>query len=356
MQFAVIGAENQEKCSQFSTGSLGLGLLEHSSHIVRIHALSLLINSKSQREPLSEEIIRKLEECLPGFHSEVDPKTRNEFIALAKKLMTRVTAAIVAQRQAIGSYRTRSQEKDDIGHCVLENGTALTVEPNMIRKAGSLGHHFSFFRWYTSFLMEELQPTATYQRHITALEIVKYVLLKAAAVSSPSPPCLLALSGDEERPEKPSYTRVLVRPLLDLIMDPFDDVRNSAASIVFTITESSWEKDLEVLSDGDLNSSSAPKSLSLGETCKLDLSTSLYRAEALMRATGRADHADGFARTCQLVWQLCIRDQDWAGGNAITIEHLLSSLKADVKIARSDMRSAARTAPLHGHLIALRCD
>jgi len=130
----------------------------------------------------------------------------------------------------------------------------------------------------------------------------------------------------------PCYTHALVRPLFDLIMDAFDDVRALAGSCLFFILES-WSR---------------------AWTLKIDIPQKINIAEQLMRATGRADHADGFARMFRLHCQIgpqCL----WPEGNEDALLHALASLQADVTIARSQMRSAVENSPLHGHIIALRC-
>lgn len=130
----------------------------------------------------------------------------------------------------------------------------------------------------------------------------------------------------------PSYTHALVRPLFDLMTDAFDDVRALASSCLYFVLES-WSRAL---------------------TLRIDIPQKVHIAEQLMRTTGRADHADGFARLFRLHCQIGPQCP-WPKGNADALEHALASLKADVAIAGSHMRSAVENSPLHGHIITLRC-
>lgn len=341
-----------------SSQTLALGLLDHRSSMIRLHALSLLIRSKSQKEILGEQVLRKLKASLPYFHCEMEPKTRNEFIALAQKLIMRVIAVMSSQNQAIEPCRPcagiygytlalaqlkagipvvtlppkwtlTSREKHNNGCTHLESRSA---KKDGLLTAATLEHHVSFFQWYTSFLALELRSTATYQRHITALGILEHMQYKTPRTRSTcsSDPCLWT---DEAGITKcPSYAQALVRPLCDLMTDAFDDVRASAASCLFFVLESCSQPCIT----------------------NIDFPQKIQIAEKLMRATGRADHADGFARMCRLhcrIGPLCL----WPKGNAQALEHALASLQADVKATSSHLRAAVEHSPLHGHISALRC-
>lgn len=352
-----IGAQDPDG-SASSSQTVALGLLDHRSPMIRLHALSLLVCSVSQKEILEDQILRRLEASLSYFHREVEPKTRNEFIALAQKLIMRVIAVISSQNQEVKpcqpcadihkyqlavarlkagkpvsnlppEWTLTSPERDNT-ECTHPKSRSTKKE--VILTAATLEGHISFFRWYTSFLALELVSTATYQRHITALGILEHMRHKTPRTR---------LTGSQDpRPwidevgitKCPSYTQALVRPLCDLMMDAFEDVRASAASCLFFVLESypqPW-------------------------VAEIDIPQKIYMAEQLMRATGRADHADGFARWCRLhceidpLWM-------WPQGNAQALEHALASLQADVKIASPNLRTAVKHSPLHGHVIALRC-
>lgn len=332
-----------------------MGLLDHRSAIVRIHALSLLIRAKSQKEPFRAEVLRRLQASLPYFHCEVDPKTRNDFIALAKRLILRVIAVISSQDQTVGRCVScasnygcplmRHTPKPPI-YCLPPDRTVdfpgkgsfeCTIPKTGNTKkaqgmtATSFDEHVAFFKWYTSFLTLELQSTATYQRHITALEMLGHIVYKTPRVQSTRSPDPRPWLDETGITRCPSYTQALVRPLFDLVMNPFEDVRASAASCLFFVLES-WPR---------------------AWTAKIDIARQVRTTEQLMRATGRADHADGFAR----IWRLHCQVGPlvfWPEGNSDALEQALVYLQTDIDMARSNLQSAVENSPLHGHIIALR--
>ena len=254
------------------------------------------------------------------------PKTRNEVITLAKKLFTRVMAPFSSQpHTAVASEK--SQMRSDITSSNRIDVVAEKTESGQNMTA-ALEQHMSFLRWYTSFLVSELQPTATFQRHITALQVLLYILHHRTRIQPKTLSNPLALVNQEGNPQAVPYDHILIRSLLDLVMDPFDDVRTSASQCLQSVLQSPR--------DG------------------IVLLRNLERARSLMRATGRADHADGFSRVCQIVYGLQLLHPEGLSGNAVSTNQLVSFLRADVEVARSDLHLAVRTAPLHGHLIALR--
>lgn len=231
----------------------------------------------------------------------------------------------------------------------MENAERLLMESETINE-----QHLSFLKFYMLFLAKELQPTASYQRHITALSILSTTLqctfTKNTMVSLES----ILLQQDIEWPGLSHYTRSILRPLLDLLMDPFDDVRSMASLVLSILLETLWKPQFDA-SEGDGGHQSLPVAIR-GDQAEniLYLPDLLNRAQTTMRATGRADHADGVARLYCLVWQFCKIDHGWHVTKAIMIETLFSGLEKDIDIARSCLRSAVANRPLHGHLIALR--
>ena len=149
--------------------------------------------------------------------------------------------------------------------------------------------------------------------------------------------------------------------LLDLVMDPFDDVRGVAAGM---LTES--------LSFSPSNTNNANKSTTEELTSifiardkssytyvnQQVLSLALTRAEHLMYHTGRADYADGVGRLYVLKYGHCsVDDEEPIVGRSKrseVIESIVLQLEKDIMIAEENLRIAVSAAPLHGRLIALR--
>lgn len=220
----------------------------------------------------------------------------------------------------------------------------------------------SFSNWYIGFLVEELQPTASYQRHITALKILETMIPVAIDGSGPGrlfDPAIIV--DDESNSNKQQFFGSrFVRLLLDLVMDPFDDVRLVASSILKTIFWNMypWDTDFRV---GFASPSMNPSIYSLHvlprRTYNSCILYTMRQAEGMMHLTGRADHADGVGRLYSLLYDSCRNleiPMTWSASGWSIIDHILSALENDIKIALKDIRLAIKTAPLHGRLIALR--
>ncbi len=126
----------------------------------------------------------------------------------------------------------------------------------------------------------------------------------------------------------------LIRLLIDLTMNSFDDVRSLAASLL--------------------------KCVELRPNLLL---RTIDRGEKVMCRTGRADHADGYGRLMDVALSTCPKDSCQAPFSSpvlirsqVSVGSLLSTLEADITTATIDLRCAVASAPIHGRLIALRYD
>ena len=214
--------------------------------------------------------------------------------------------------------------------------------------------HATFFRNYIISLAKELRPTASYQRHITALHILSSTI--TCALNRYPSPCLAMDLFDQGAgwAGQESYTKVLLRSLFDLIMDPFDDVRNIANVLLTEIMENVWISCFD--SPGIEHSYDSlrceVRRNGLGD--HLDLFKLFLLDRTILSATGRADHSDGVGRIFCLTWQSYARCGDWHASQTVMIETTCFELEKDIEIARSDLNLAVSKRPLHGHLIALR--
>lgn len=316
---------------------LGLNLLEHSSPAVRISALALLVSSPVSNRPLSEDALLCLRRCIPFFHVEVSAKARNESIALMNKLCLRLRIKAVSLiRDHQGSINTFLDQTAG-----LSLGHASSKEQRGHNFPKELQRYLSFQSWYMRFLVHELRPTASYQSHISALRILHSVLESKLLLQASKANELYIKLSDEGLPSS-----LPLRPLLDLLLDPFDDVRQLANMVIEVqislgqipfLTEPNGEAEAEALSLEKGGNSCNPKRV---------LRVALERAESKAAETGRADDADGVGRIYDLMY-----------GTDKTVSilgHLLDQLKDEVEVAKNSLISAVHTAPLHGHLIALR--
>ena len=152
----------------------------------------------------------------------------------------------------------------------------------------------------------------------------------------------------------------LKRSLLDLHMDPFDDVRRNSSILLNILLQSSSGKSgsmNETLPNSPVNSQRGPGGIDLSNQVSIDRGLVLQRAEAFMRSTGRADYADGVGMLYQLLYTAAVDDigsKPWYNYRSLILEHLSQELEKDVDIATQSLSMAVENAPLHGRLISLR--
>ena len=329
-----------------------LRLTPHSSAGVRMSALDLVIFSLISSKFFSSSSVRHLERVLPLFHEEIDPKIRNDFISCVKRFSTEVEHCSRDSSSIHILPNSIQQEFIPLQSIFLGNSfeTVQIIYPDFV----------SFTLWYNLFLLNELQPTITYQRHIIALRILESSFLQRISrqmSKSGSNPHTKIVKDPLAHGHSEIYGLLLVRLLTDLIMDPFDDIRQIAASIIRLMP---WDM-------CPWNNLSEPRATRLlaGEvsspmadhTYNGYIFRALSQAESLSRLTGRADHADSVGRLYSLLFDSCKDERDlklWSNSAWSIVRHLLLSLQHDTNCARKDLRWAVAHAPLHGALIALR--
>jgi hypothetical protein len=198
------------------------------------------------------------------------------------------------------------------------------------REAEAVLHrHVAFLKWYTEFLKGELIPTASYQRHITALKALLPVL-KLGKHASGSDESL-----DMETARSIFTDPTSIRLLLDLLLDPFDDVRETAMGILLMVPQDFMIQPIEAFGEN--------RTLvdALAEFCN--------KAVELASRTGRADHGNGAARAQGL---LC----SWLGtkeSRMSLVQDKVAQLEAKLAKARQDLGRSAMEDSVHGDFAAL---
>lgn len=184
-------------------------LLDHAAVGVRLLALRISLDIARTTDPLPRATALPLKTFIPLFHQEVDPKSRARFVTL----MGRFIMKFKDLRTRWLLHRDSDQECTQEGEAPTENASAES----------------DFRNWYFRFLVQELRPTGTYQGHVTALAMLKK-LEEAQMVPDGLRSLALASSSDIA-----SYERLyacLIRGLIDLLFDPFDDVRGQASALL----------------------------------------------------------------------------------------------------------------------------
>ncbi len=314
--------------------ALCINLVNHATANIRIAALSSLILSFKTTALFCSSVLTCLRECIPNFYQEPDPKIRNEFIALNKRICARLCSAA---KQLSGSYATTS------------NSVGGVVAPDE-----NLMDHIYTIRWYQQYLWYGLRPTASYQSHVTALKILPLFFgdstLSELFFSDRQYP------ADGERCESVSREKQILaylRPLLDLLADPFEDIRLSASEALSLLHPFITPTDRTNENTG-LNSVSI-----LRETFHIKLvrhvEIALVLAVQNVQRSGRADDADGLGRLYNFYFGLSRIDSCAAIiKDKKPFHSLLNKLEQSLQATGQDLPSEILSFPLHGHLISLR--
>ncbi|KIX05824.1 uncharacterized protein Z518_03796 [Rhinocladiella mackenziei CBS 650.93] len=267
------------------------GTLAVASSEVRILAYGLLTSSPAANGIFPAGALKCIYSGLKYLHDDADAHERSEILSITRRLLKTLQTSSSSLRKTMISP-ARSEETVNI--------------PAQYR---------SFSTRFYNFLKHELRSGISYQRHILSLQSLRYFID-------------LTVEPDifEEDAE-------LVTSLGCLVLDPFDDVRSTAASL------------LQYL---------AVKRPSL--VARTINHRFVYDAELLAIRTVRADHADGMGRLWAL-WDLscneksaCIQDRhNTADGTELSrLISQLEQLTSDSKNVRPGSEVA-----IHGSLLAI---
>lgn len=347
-------------------------LLAHASGTVRSLAFSVLVSTNSAIRPFSPTALTIIRSRVSILYCDTDAKFRNEVLSNTKHMVERLrgaTAFLVREIESISFQlsldRPMSPQERKLAQLALEQTTEL------------LRVHSSFIEWYIEFLLGELIPTSSYQRHITALRAIYLLLSSGILKQNFEPPPVRAPDNSTVWPCMIEFFNpTSMRLLLDLLLDPFEDVRSSATSILkfaspdnFTAGELSEEcpADVDIPKPAILagNEFSAHQ-IDFGSklsVCRETGSTHvrndrplgllrdfIQRAEEFSKRTGRADYADGLARSYELLYSLLSSTTE----QTKLLTQLVDALETKVSIAEQDLGRAVFDAPVHGVLAALK--
>ncbi|KAI5238409.1 hypothetical protein E4T43_07441 [Aureobasidium subglaciale] len=303
-------------------------LLLRTSDAVRIAGLAMLTNTTTTTQPLSLGTMNALRKGLPLLHADADAGFRSELFSLIRHLMERIKSATAnlakpqSKAKASGSGHTsvQSQSKSGVG---LDTVTA----------------HKSFVEWYVSFLKAEMRPTASYQRHVSALRCIMII-----AKSGVDPRIVISVSSRSGGSvvswpfELDVIDGEMTDLLTELLLNAYDDVRSTAAEIL-NLTEN--------VSQSQRKAISTPV-----------LVNSLAQAQNMMMRSGRADHADGVAHLYSLLFSQCTNlmsdDERWWASKCQVLECLVHTVEQTIQIANTDIAQAVSRHPLHGLFTSLR--
>ncbi|KAH7188835.1 putative death-receptor fusion protein-domain-containing protein [Fusarium flagelliforme] len=308
-------------------------VLAHPSHEVRSLALSLLMSSPSTTRPYSSTALALLRKHLATYFADSDAKFRNEVAGKVRDMFKRVRGAIFVLKKSIPRAAARKQKEQpgqaqEPQHILYRTNLISLPEAQLTH---CLEYHEKFLFWYIDFLCSELTPTASYQRHSASLKAVTFILRMEGEKSKTWE------TPDDQTLFFDQFGASWLRALSDLIMDPFDDIRSHAATVLKWIFSDSRYKNFHLMAQqGRMDPAE-------------ELAELLKRSEDLARKTARADHSDGVARVSQLLYRFSGEEQQ----RVALLSKLIGGLEERLAVAEKDLGRAVLDAPLHGDFASL---
>uniref|UniRef100_A0A0D2XDB7 DUF2428 domain-containing protein n=1 Tax=Fusarium oxysporum (strain Fo5176) TaxID=660025 RepID=A0A0D2XDB7_FUSOF len=281
---------------------------------------------------VEEPALDLLRKHLATYFADSDAKFRNEVAGKVRDMFRRVRGAIFVLKKSIPRAAARRQ-KEQPGqvqeqHILYRTNLISLPEAQLVH---CLEYHEKFLFWYIGFLCSELTPTASYQRHSASLKAVTFILRMEGEKSKTWE------TADDQTLFFDQFGSSWLRALSDLIMDPFDDIRSHAATVLRWIFSDSRYRNFYLMArQGKLNPTE-------------ELTELLRRTEELARKTARADHSDGVARVSQLLYRLSENEQH----RVALLSKLIGGLEARLVVAEKDLGRAVLDAPLHGDFASL---
>lgn len=303
---------------------------------VRLAGMFLSVYSTSVTRVVSGGVLQALKLNLAHLHTDADANFRREVYGYTQKLFDRLRASTATLSKGIFKSGAAGHVRLPFPRAAFGSGVSIPG----VNQQDSLLESLSFIVWYLRFLQWELRPTAPYQSRITALRSLTIVLRSGLDPGVPFESLSKSAQGQLNWAHGIQIgNKKLMRALLDLILDPFDDVRDTAVSVLQLCLAALPETEKEVVM------SVIPPFIS--------------RAEAVMLRTGRADQADGVARAYGMIFSSAQDAAVTPGSSYFStklqiFEHLQHQLKSTLALAHEDLSNAVDGRPVHGIFAALR--
>ncbi|RMZ75500.1 hypothetical protein DV737_g5279, partial [Chaetothyriales sp. CBS 132003] len=219
--------------------SIYLNLFKSANPTLRIQAYNLATASSSSRAPVSPSALPYIAQGLRYLHDDTDSYQRGEILSITRRFLRRLDTCLTG--------------------CEEPSAQTGLFDPDTDPPFGPAC--LSFFQDLQDFVKRELRPAISYPRHILALDTLR-ILLSLASIRS-------------------SDKASLLTPLLNLILDPFEDVREVSSDLCKTLLTISPALRLQV-----------------------DLWKLTGRVQRVSAKTCRHDHADAAARFYALAYSI----------------------------------------------------
>ena len=256
----------------------------------------------------------------------------------ARDMFKRVRGSVCVLKRSIPRARAKARQGQNTTVSAKDSETQpIMYHTNLISLPESqlvqcLGQHVAFLRWYVGFLCGELTPTASYQRHVGSLKALSHILRMEGETSKPWE------TADDQKILFDMFDGTWVRALFDLIMDPFDDVREMSSACLRSILSNQKYRRFTLTGS------------QRGESSSDELQDLLTRSKELARRTARADHSDGAARAAQLVYKFSDNQEK----RLLFLTRLIDGVEGKLSVAERDLGQAVQNAPIQGDFAALR--
>lgn len=311
--------------------------MSNSEPEVRLAGMFLSVHSTAITKPMTGGVFKSIRRNLVHLHADTDAYFRREVHGYTQKMFDRLRAGTATLSKSLIKGRTPEQGRLPFPKESLQQqnpGARPSSEDPLVES-------LTFVVWYTRFLEWELRSTGTYQRRITALRSLILVLKSGIDASVPRTQLSKSAQGELNWAHDLQISnKQLTRLLLDLVLDPFDDIREASISAL--------QLCLAALPDAER-----------AEVVTVTLPSFITRAEAMMLRTGRADHADGVARAYSL--QFSAASSDITNSSRLqsprfeVFEGLKKQLEDTLQVARTNLSEAVNGRPVHGIFAALTC-
>lgn len=317
---------------------------------VRLLAFTVLVASPSPLRPFTPKALDIMKSQMGILYADTDAKFRTDTLSNTRKLIERLRGTT--------SYLNR--ELANLAHKFHSQPSTVSAEEQIvcIQMREVLKLHEEFIEWFFEFLTYELTPTASYQRHITSLKAIRLLLQSGIIEQSSRSPLSTSSDNAASWPYRVHlFATRAMRFLLDLLMDPFEDVRSIAAALLkcapvecfIDVGNREVEYAKPTLSQPSKSSQLTERNTEQEENSLSSLTAFMSRAEDLAKRTGRADYGNGIARCYELLYTLLPTQL-----RLNLVKRLAQDLDVKVKIAEQDLGRAVLDAPVHGTFAALK--
>lgn len=261
------------------------------------------------------------------MHADSDAYSRGEIMSLTRKFILRLKGGVVKDEDA-SQISDSAPGKQSVGLSRSDDETQKCLAT------------------YLDFLQKDLCVTASYARHISALKALNLLL-----VSGLDPRAGITPMKSEMQTHWKSHMEVfntrLLRLLVDLLLDPFEEVRHTALSIINTFPR-------------DILFSASSNTVNQQSAAGMRLTDALSRAENMASRTSRADHADTVARLYHVLFCAALpptsseEASGWWTTKYSVVDKIITNLEQRLSSPKGLFNSSLREVPLHGYISGLR--